>query len=107
MFTWRHGTSQTGRLEDSKSGGGHGGGDGGGGGGSGVASACPTGGGVIGEQAFRASDSVGDCKSPHIPVGQCNSASSVSSFHSTGGPMSFVPTPLIAESFCHIARASG
>ena len=50
---------------------------------------------------------MGDHKSPHIPVGQSNSAAFVSSFCSTGGPMICVLMGLIVESFCHLARASG
>ena len=91
-FAGQRGTGQTGRLAGENNGGGRGGGGGGGG----VASAGTTGVGENGGRASGASDSVGDRKSPHIPVGQSNSAASVSSFRSTGGPTSFVPTGLIA-----------
>jgi len=63
-FAGQRGTGQTGRLAGENNGGGRGGGGGGGG----VASAGTTGVGENGGQASGASDSVGDRKSPHIPV---------------------------------------
>ena len=78
-----------------------------GGGGAAARNSNNSGAGGNGGQASGGSDLLGDLKSPSIPgLGQSNSLPSVS-FRSTGGPTSFVPTGLIAESFRRLSRASG